>query len=387
MSHAEKLVCPECGHRAADSSRLLRRRVRWKTAVGGGLILLVGAFAPWVYGYVHEGKWVQLLPGTTLINYYSHFDDGAHQDQSKLFRELWKRIEQKELSDSAIVNLLDRCAQGDSEAPPGTIEWENKYGLPLAMYWKSYPERPDLESVVSHLASRVAIDFKTNASVPEIPTGVRTWAVVHVVQYKRSKAQWRPALRTKAQLPDADDVVRSSEGSVYVPIPPLDRGKHEIGFDIDLGSIQDDGSFLPLEHYQVKQTVDALDPPRATWTEDPAIADLLKSKAVIKLEPLDDERGMWFGYRPGPIRSSPLLANVRLKLAIELIHAGKVVGRAFYLLGEDREVVLAAKDSAQDHAWSVRIHDEAWTPGDTMSSAGSSNEPYWRGEVEWPLNP
>ncbi|MBX3355286.1 MAG: hypothetical protein KF724_06275 [Phycisphaeraceae bacterium] len=124
MSGATSLRCSECGHVAANERRLHRRRRHWWLALLAFAALLSLTF--YLRSEWSRRGWGEMVPDRVAVALLPWISMSGFSGDIHL--ELSDRVARGHLSVPNAMRLLERVAEGDEAARPGSVAWYEKYG-------------------------------------------------------------------------------------------------------------------------------------------------------------------------------------------------------------------------------------------------------------------
>lgn len=418
MTGTTSLVCSECGRAMRDERSLHRRRRRWGIAVlafAAMMALTLHLRSEWS----HRG-WASMIPNTVAVALLPWLSaDGALRD---LHDELANRLGRGWLSVDQTRRVLERIAEGETGARPGTSEWQERFG-PLLERW-TVSGRAALRIEVGATTSLIDIEAKL-ARLPPVVTvsPPSSWLAGVAIPFELVVARTGPAsepqrlivesaifsaeaMRPLAPMDRPIQLLADGPFSARIPLslPALPAGEHTGMLSVRVETMTE-GAWQRLATIEAPISVQVVEQwPRPSDTKepwvfegrsDPVIDEAIRAFAAPGLVRWSSgDRRFAMRFDPASLMA-PEIADVAVGVIAELLEDGVVRrrlriwwagprGLRFEPPEEDLEALERA--NTDDGRWTLRVRgvrELALRPA--LELPGSGRRSWWSGEVTMPM--
>ena len=416
-------LCSECGFDAGSESSLKKPRRHWMRAFGALLLMLIVAFL--VRMRATETSWLMLVPDRILV--FSIPMDSRPR-AGPIIIELKRRLLFEQLSEGAADDLMNRLVEGDAASPPGTEEWERRYGH-LAKHWgkiildKESPRVQDMLEIQPQVHVTLPGSWPNDKPIPALLSIEEWWPLGtegHII------IRW-PTFDSDRDGEELANIAFRNYGSGGRPfpleLPP--RSEWPRGTTVDLeveiqkrrpaeGWTGEPSESMEWEAWSEPQSasarviaptdgvisLDAVDEPELDQLVERIFKPGLRRFTstyrpyAIRFDPraLQDgsPKGMAFGFRAEIVELLPDgTEHVRRRSRIWINTSPNTLVRSGWMISEEDSSALAgAFDEANTNSWVMRVSGDRALSERVLAQASGDLGTYtsfWNGSIEFPL--
>ena len=413
------LTCPECGLAMRSERDRERTRRHWIPALAAVAALAVGAILLRTR-LTGENAWA-FVPTRVLVGILPWTEGGNVPDSPQI--ELLYRIGSDGISPAAADRIVDRLLAGDSDAAPGTVAWESRYGR---FSW-------DLYTAATSRGENALAGWDGWKRLAELPPRVTlerpTWTdaggplVVELDAEGWWPGGWQSRISIDDPASDADPPpIGFDPNATGTPVhlvalapPRPDEPSRTVTLAIDRRERRTDGSWgawTPRWTFELALAI----PPRPALPDDglpaaidsPELAERIRrafDDGLISWERGDRRHG--FRFDPGQVMGEEF-AGTLIGLEVEVLEGDAVrrrsriwwpagpramnrgFGARWEILFEDRDALdRLPKSAGEAPGWSVRLRGDRETALRALAVPGvdpAKVRGHWAGTLRFPLS-